>query len=315
MSDAEYDAIVADDASVDNASESSVAVPAAARKREISEISNGETPEQNGDAADETQESEIEEDSETDSELAQIDAMIASLKKRKKPEQKSEEMEQDDDNDDDESEDLASVSEEIIRTNVHTSSGRKSKPVERLNPEISDDDSLLSSDDDDLGADPKSKKKKKSKKGKRTRKAPVPFEEDNKTHGLADDGSFVVYARVLGPVPGGVIATCSFEVSEYADADFCAQSAIRAPKKTQHVCRKPEYIATCRTRDERIALRNKVLASEAKPLRTFRASLVCVLVPKDALQGVRLAHMAAPMNVRALRVSLVTPGERRFARL
>ena len=313
MSDLEIDAIAADDAPVENISESSVAVPGATRKRELSEISEGSAPAQNGHRANEDQESDAgvgsDSDSDTDSELAQIDAMIASAKKkRRKPEKKSEEMEpeneddDDDDDDDDESEDVASVSEEVIRTNVKTRSGRKSKPVERLVPVMSDDDSSLSSESD--GADADGKKKKKPKKGKKTRKAPAPFHEDNKTHGLAEDGSFVVYARVLGPMFGGMMATCSFEVSEYADADFCAQRGISAPKKTQHACRKPEYIAACRTSEERIELRNKVLASEAKPLRTFRASLICVLVANDALQSARLEHMAAPMNVRALRVSL-----------
>lgn len=110
MSDLEIDAIAADDAPVENISESSVAVPGATRKRELSEISEGSAPAQNGHRANEDQESDAgvgsDSDSDTDSELAQIDAMIASAKKkRRKPEKKSEEMEPENEDDDDDDDD------------------------------------------------------------------------------------------------------------------------------------------------------------------------------------------------------------------
>lgn len=209
------------------------------------------------------------------------------------------EDEEDEDEENDESVDL-----EVLPTGIRsTKSGRTVKPVDRMEPEMSESESEEEEEDGE--------KKKKTSKKKRTKKRVV-YEQENHTHGFCEaDNSFVLYARMTGiernehGQPEAVLASAVFEIAEYADDVMRKIAGTEGERRTSDPCMAPSYTKEIIADTERLMdLRAKVEKGVCDPTRVFRGALICRLRGSDAFPIDKLSQIVSPFSIFPLRVKI-----------
>lgn len=174
--------------------------------------------------------------------------------------------------------DEESVSEETVRAEQTTRSGRVSKPERRLQQD-------RVSEDEEVEQPPAKKRCTTAAK----RKPKTDLREQNKTAGRSEkDDSYVIYLRPLSVVDGGIVGAVSMFISEYTDAAFGDEM------RGLHVC------------EVKAGAERPQFDLGTKPTRTFRGNLLAFVGHGDGRSA--LQDYASPFCVIAMRVRPVANG-------